>query len=1040
MLDVEGALARALQHRGAVIHAVICDGAYRGCILRAAARRAAVTSWGGAGSSEPGWSCAECRTACSANLNRLGVPHSFIGDHADPRESDTLRRSTDGLSWSDLDGLRYDSLPVGRNARSSVYRYLKGAPLEGHDDAVREYAYSALLCASAAQRAMDWFSPTRVVMSHGVYVDWGPALQVAFARGIPVSAWMASYLSARFYFRNIEDPGRVDLHNMRAAAWTSRAAEDLSPSRDRRLNGYLDKRYQQHVAFDLQGMPPFRGNTAELSARYGLRSGTPVWGILCHINWDAVVDAAPMAYATLDEWVIDTLSYAISTPDVRWIVKVHPAEAWLDTTDGVGQLIRRRFPRLPPHVTLMPAAEKISPLDFMQMIDGGVTAYGTGGLELSLLGKPVILAGEAHYGQKGFTYDGLSPSVYRRLLDRAASFGPLGPEQCQLARKYAYTYFVARQIPFPVVYSDSSTWWEYQPTSAHRLEPGRDPFVDFICGEMLEGGDFIMPDALIELAEKGHWMKTGSSPAIARPSSLHPRARDSADRTSADPLPNPADTEEVDLLQGFDPLGEVFSYKGRILRGVFEGQGRRVLSVYRTCQHAGLFNAGLIPTTVCPNGDWTHMGYDVVLEHQPVHFVTYAFEWPPSMFQDAALFQLQLTLTLLHHELLLKDCGVTTNVAFDGIRPKYIDFLSIIPKEDLVKQTWLDPLCFQSPFQLLWSKETALFNEIFCRMFYPGVLYPMYLLKLKGYASAQKRLFETVLNTSQDAITEKEAFQGAQNGLETSYRQALASREHALIHDDWKRFIEILQREIGGIDVALKASDYTTYYGEKKEDFDFRPSPDWKPKQWAVFNALQKFKPQTVLDIGANTGWFSILAARSGARVLAMDNDAACMDILYRKAKEERLPILPVVMDFTSPTPEVAAHVSLENSSRRQLSRFKSNGPILRSSVQRMQGDFVLALAILHHLVLGSGKKLGDVIKTLASYAGEALLIEFVSREDPLIVGEPQFFKAHYQNPNDFHDYTADECRSCLERFFQAVEIKKLTDTRSLFVCSQKVR
>ena len=56
-----------------------------------------------------------------------------------------------------------------------------------------------------------------------------------------------------------------------------------------------------------------------------------------------------------------------------------------------------------------------NPFDFFQLVDGDVTVYGTSGLELALLGKPVILAGEAHYGGKGFTYDGLSQNSYKEL-------------------------------------------------------------------------------------------------------------------------------------------------------------------------------------------------------------------------------------------------------------------------------------------------------------------------------------------------------------------------------------------------------------------------------------------------------------------------------------------------------------------------------------------------------------------------------------------------------------------------------------------------
>ena len=1037
MLDVESALALALRHRGAEVHAVICDGSYRGCILRAAALHASVASWGKAGSSEPGWSCSECRDTCSSRLKQLGVPHSFIGDHLQFHQVEALRRSTDGISWSSLDGLTYDSLPVGKNARSSVYRYLKGADVNGHEDAIREFATSALLSASAAQRVLEWFAPTRVVMSHGVYADWGPALQVALARGIPVSAWMASYQTARFYFRNVEAPDRVDLHNMSPAVWQSIAAQNLTPSQDRRLTQYLEKRYQQNVAFDLKGMTPFHGNTAELRTRYALSPDKPTWGIMCHINWDAVVDGSPMVYGTLDDWLIDTIAHAVETSGVQWVVKVHPAEAWLNTTHGVPDLVRRVFPHLPAHVKVMPAVEKISPLDFMNLVDGGVTAYGTGGLELAVLGKPVILAGEAHYGRKGFTHDGLRRSDYTRLLRQAGSLGPLGAEQRRQSKTYAYTYFVTRQIPFPVVYAERSSWWEFRPDRAQCLETGRDPFVEFICSKILSGGDFIMPDPLVELAETEQWMTGPCVSAVARgPAPEGPKSR----RTSAEPDRGPRSTPEVSPLAGFDPLGEVFSWNGRILRGVFKGRGQRVRSVVEACEKASLFSAGIIPTSVCPSGDWDHMGYDLVLEHQPVRSVSYAFEWPPSMFKDAALFQLELAKTLLQEQLVLKDCGVTANVAFDATQPRYVDFLSIIPRADLVEQTWLTPTGFHTPLQLLWSPESALFNEIFCRMFYPGVLFPLYLITLRGYELARQRVFETVLNTTHDTITPHEAFQGVRNGTEARYQHALSGREHALVHDDWGRFIDILHREIDGIEVALSSSNYTTYYDEKKEDFGFTPSPEWKPKQRAVYESLRKLKPHTVLDIGANTGWFSMLAAREGARVLAMDSDPACMDLLYRRAKHEGLPIQTVVMNFAKPTPEVPAHSSLASDPRRQSSHFTTHTPLIRPAAQRMQSELVLGLAILHHLVLGSGIALEDAIASLAGYAEKSLLVEFVAKDDSLVAGEPQFFKAHHRNPSGFLEYTEAECRRSLSRHFRVVEHVKLTDTRCLFICSQRSR
>jgi capsule polysaccharide export protein KpsC/LpsZ len=251
----------------------------------------------------------------------------------------------------------------------------------------------------------------------------------------------------------------------------------------------------------MKRLTKYSGNIDRLRKEYAPISSKPVWGIMLHVNWDCVSDYSPMAHASFDDWLLDTMREILNIPDVFWLIKVHPAEAWDNPASGVQRLIERRFPLLPPHVRVIPAGEEIRPLACLPLVDGGVTVYGTLGLELAVLGKPVILAGEAHYGDKGFTYDGLTPDAYRQLLREAGSLKPLSEEQRLLARRYAYCYFVQRQIPLPVVRDPNSAWWGFQHDKRHLLLAGRDPFVDLICKRILDGEDFIMDESLVALSE-----------------------------------------------------------------------------------------------------------------------------------------------------------------------------------------------------------------------------------------------------------------------------------------------------------------------------------------------------------------------------------------------------------------------------------------------------------------------------------------------------------------------------------------------------------
>jgi hypothetical protein len=495
MLHVEGAIAAALKLRGVDVHAVICDGPFRACVKREVQQGVPVSEWHK--------TCADCHRQTSAVLDRMAIPYSSVGDYVTPATRSALWEQTTDVTWQNLDELSFNGVGVGKNARSAIQRFLQGSSLAGHDEIVREYAYSALVSAAAAAAAFDRLSPSRLFMSHGAYVDWGPALHTALARGFPITAWMVSYLSARFYFRHVTDGVRIDFHNLSDQAWLETRSGAMSAAHDARLAAYFDDRYRKHVTFDMKRFKPYVGDAAGIRRKYARMPDKPVWGILAHINWDTVSDYSPMAYPSFDDWIVDTVRHVIELPAVNWLIKVHPAEAWDNPASGVQRLIDRHFPNLPDHVGVVSAEDNVSPLDFAEMLDGGITVYGTAGLELAMRGKPVILSGEAHYGGKGFTHDGLDRAAYLALLRRAESLPPLTAEQRRLARQYAYCYFIQRQVPLPVVRNPHSTWWEFQHQERLTLLPGRDPFVDFICDRILDGQDFVMDEALVTLAANG---------------------------------------------------------------------------------------------------------------------------------------------------------------------------------------------------------------------------------------------------------------------------------------------------------------------------------------------------------------------------------------------------------------------------------------------------------------------------------------------------------------------------------------------------------
>jgi SAM-dependent methyltransferase len=136
-----------------------------------------------------------------------------------------------------------------------------------------------------------------------------------------------------------------------------------------------------------------------------------------------------------------------------------------------------------------------------------------------------------------------------------------------------------------------------------------------------------------------------------------------------------------------------------------------------------------------------------------------------------------------------------------------------------------------------------------------------------------------------------------------------------------------------------------------------------------VRETVEHARPARVLDIGCNTGHFSLAAARSGASVVAIDRDSAVVDGLYSAAATAGLRVLPLVIDLARPSPALG----WRNEER-------------ASFIDRARGEFdmVLALAVLHHLLVTDRIPLEDIVCFLAELTRETAVVEFISPEDPL--------------------------------------------------------
>ncbi len=486
---LEGVIAMALKMRGNKVKMILCDGVYKACAKRVDFPDVEMKDWGKY--------CPSCIRQNSQLFDRLGLDYSYISELVSESETRELRGIADSVTLQNFRELRYNGLEVGSHLVSAMMRHTKGGSFEGLDDLLKEYAFAVLVNAAASAKAIQSFRPDRIYMSHGIYADWGPALSEALNAHIPVTSYICCYLTGHFFFGTVSKHDETFL-NISDESWEKIKQQKLTEKNIYRVEHFLDQRYMHNVTRDMHGLlKNYKGDREHFLQKYGLSKDKPVWGIMTHINWDAASDYFPMLHNSFDDWLHETIEAIWNITDVQWLIKIHPSEINDNPLTGCQKYIENNFPELPGHIKILKMDDDISPLDFYSLLNGGVTVMGTGGLELALQGKPVILAGKAHYSGKGFTLDPETKDEYRELLAGASGIAMLDNNQNELAWKYGFTYFIRKQVPLlPNVGEDLHINFDV----ISKLIPGRNKYMDLICDRIIDGKDFIIPDELVEMS------------------------------------------------------------------------------------------------------------------------------------------------------------------------------------------------------------------------------------------------------------------------------------------------------------------------------------------------------------------------------------------------------------------------------------------------------------------------------------------------------------------------------------------------------------
>jgi hypothetical protein len=384
-----------------------------------------------------------------------------------------------------------------------------------------------------------------------------------------------------------------------------------------------------------------------------------------------------------------------------------------------------------------------------------------------------------------------------------------------------------------------------------------------------------------------------------------------------------------------------------------------------------------------------------VLRHERVPFISYAYEWPFSMLQDAALLQLELNQRGLRAGLAVKD-ATPYNVQFRGTRPVFIDvgsFEKLRPGEPWIGyrqfcMQFLYPLMFQAykdlPFHPLLRGSLDGIHPAEARAVFAGDRF-------------KKGVMSNVL-----LHAKMESRYADAGGREVKQEMKRAGFSEELLAANFSKMEKLVRR------LEWQAGETAwTSYGEVNT-YDEQSAG---AKAEFVRAAAGRRRSALVWDVGCNDGRYSRIAAENSDLVVAFDADHATVDATYRALRDEgREDILPLVMSVTDPSPDLG----WRGRERASLER-------------RGTPDLALCLAVVHHVCITGNVPVREFLDWLLSL-DTALVIEFPDRSDPM-VERLLSGKRDGSNP----DYDAAVFESALAERFTIDQKSPVSATRTLF-------
>jgi hypothetical protein len=469
---VEGSMSKSLQLRGHETKMIICGGLLSMC-----------TTFHRIDHQPNKWSCKNCVNFSKKFYETVGLNYAFYSDYVNPNRYCEISNKIANFSIEECKKYIHKKINVGKHAEISTSRFFKGyiSSKQLYDEILRKELLNAIISTDVAEKVVEKEKPDILVSSHGCYSSWGSFVDFFDNNKIKICVWSDGERDTITFDMHKSDEYFNKYYN------EIRKRKILTKKETQELEKFIKKRTEgKEGQVVLYGFSDIKKE--KLQKKFELEKYKKIYAMFPNVPWDAALMNADIVFDSVYDWVSTTIEIFKKRPDFLLIIKIHPSEIKvMESKKTIGDYIVEKFKNLPENIQVIPSDTEISPYSILPLIDYGIVYNGTIGLEMVLRNMSVFVAGKAHYGNKGFTYDIKSKESYEKSIFEIKNEIEDIKKKAEI---YAYFHFIKKFIPKPNTYYNNFLDIGWNIKSLKDFYPGNNKFLDHICDYILKNGVF----------------------------------------------------------------------------------------------------------------------------------------------------------------------------------------------------------------------------------------------------------------------------------------------------------------------------------------------------------------------------------------------------------------------------------------------------------------------------------------------------------------------------------------------------------------------